>query len=139
MEKVIRSLSVIRFKIIRVTFSQSTSCVFWSCFFENKTTSSTFLVEAMLNTVLIALRRTSISALEYDIFRRIGMKFTEYRYLDRTWRTSTISPSRTCPCLSRGLSRRSSAISFRLWDSLRTRVMKQDAAAHTGHQTIKRG
>ena len=67
MEKVIRSLSIIRFKIIRVTFSVSFLCLLELLLQEQ----DDFLAEAMLNTMLIALRWTFISALEYEIFRRI--------------------------------------------------------------------
>lgn len=46
-----------------LTLSESASWVFCSCFLRKRTTSSTFRLEVMLRTMPIALRRTSMSAL----------------------------------------------------------------------------
>lgn len=110
---------------IELTFSNSCSCVRCSCFFMNKTTSSTVRLETKLRTMPIALRRTSRSVL----FRRLENKINEYSlpkqtYLERTCRMSIMRLSRTCPCRERRASRRSRTMSFALLsDSRMTRLM----------------
>lgn len=112
-------------RTIELTFSNSCSCVRCSCFFMNKTTSSTVRLETKLRTMPIALRRTSRSVLvrllEHEVDRYTVPKQT---YLDRTCRMSIMRLSKTCPCRERRASRRSRTMSFALLsDSRMTRLM----------------
>ena len=113
------------------TFSNSASCVFNSCFFRKSTTSSTFRLEVMLRTMLIAFRRTSMSALRIEGTKFRASNYKERRtYLDRICKMSIMRLSRTCPCFDRRASRRSRTINLTLLsDSLMIRLMKHDAAA----------
>lgn len=82
----------------------------------------------MLNTILIAFRRTSMSAL-FDTLKRRGF-IRDQTCLERICSTSMISPSNMAPCFERSVSSLSRTMSFTLLsDSLMTRFTKQDAAA----------
>ena len=84
----------------------------------------------MLNTMLIAFRRTTMSAL-YWWLGTLGIRWWEKINLEKTWRASIYNPSRTWPCLARRESRQSRTMSSTLLsDSLITRLMQGGSSSY---------